>query len=127
MKKIDQDTSNENLELDGLEWDERKLGAQAEFATSVPVPSVFHEILDQSSNLQMISIRLPKDLINDLKVISSTQKMGYQSLVRELLKRFVDSEKKIMYQTLRRENEELERKLQEAEALLKEHKAKKRA
>lgn len=44
--------------------------------------------------MQMISIRLPKDLITDLKEIGSAQKLGYQALMREVLKRFVDAEKK---------------------------------
>ncbi|MFV8070029.1 hypothetical protein ACNQ01_26295, partial [Enterobacter cloacae complex sp.6730869] len=74
-----------------------------------------------SSNMQMISIRLPKDLIADLKEIGSAQKLGYQALMREVLKRFVDAEKKIMYRELMQANEELEKKLHEAELLLKQH------
>lgn len=71
--------------------------------------------------MQMISIRLPKDLITDLKEIGSAQKLGYQALMREVLKRFVDAEKKVMYRELMKANEELENKLHEAEQLLKQH------
>jgi predicted DNA binding CopG/RHH family protein len=103
MKNIDQDVSLENLELnDEISWDNRELGADPKFSRSVAVPSSFHELLNKSNNMQMISIRLPQELISDLKMISSTQKMGYQALIRELLKRFVDAEKKVMYQNLRR-------------------------
>ena len=71
--------------------------------------------------MQMISIRLPKDLIDDLKNISTTQKMGYQALMREVLKRFVDAEKKVMYRELMKANQELEQQLKDAEELLKKH------
>ena len=78
--------------------------------------------------MQMISIRLPKDLIDDLKTISQSQKMGYQALMREVLKRFVDAEKKVMYRELKKANQELEQQLKDAEALLKKHgKERKRA
>ena len=71
--------------------------------------------------MQMISIWLPKDLIDDLKNISKAQKMGYQALMREVLKRFVEAEKKIMYRELMKANQELEQQLKDAEELLKKH------
>jgi len=71
---------------------------------------------------------LPKDLIDDLKNISKAQKMGYQALMREVLKRFVDAEKKVMYRELMKANQELEQQLKDAEELLKKHgKERKRA
>jgi len=122
MKKIDQDQILENLEFDDSDqWETRKLGADPKFARSTEVPASFHEILNKSSNMQMISIRLPKELIEDMKEIGNSQKLGYQALIREVLKRFVDAEKKVMYRDLMKANEELEKKLHEAEVLLKEH------
>lgn len=95
MKNKDQVQVIESLELDDANlWESRELGADPNFSKSSPVPANFHEILNKSSNMQMISIRLPKDLITDLKEIGSAQKLGYQALMREVLKRFVDAEKK---------------------------------
>lgn len=117
-----QDQVVESLELDDANlWENRELGEDPNFAKSSSVPASFHEILNKSSNMQMISIRLPKDLITDLKEISSAQKLGYQALMREVLKRFVAAEKKAMYRELMRANEELESKLREAELLLERH------
>ena len=122
MKNKDQVQVIESLELDDANlWESRELGADPNFSKSSPVPANFHEILNKSSNMQMISIRLPKDLITDLKEIGSAQKLGYQALMREVLKRFVDAEKKVMYRELMKANEELENKLHEAEQLLKQH------
>ena len=89
MKNKDQVQVIESLELDDANlWESRELGADPNFSKSSPVPANFHEILNKSSNMQMISIRLPKDLITDLKEIGSAQKLGYQALMREVLKRF---------------------------------------
>ena len=123
MKNIDQHSPEvADLELDdATQWESRELGSDPQFARSTSVPASFHELLNKSNNMQMISIRLPKDLIDDLKNISKAQKMGYQALMREVLKRFVDAEKKVMYRELMKANEELENKLHEAEQLLKQH------
>lgn len=122
MKNKDQVQVADSLELDDAHlWESRELGGDHNFVKSSPVPANFHEILSKSSNMQMISIRLPQDLIADLKEIGSAQKLGYQALMREILKRFVDAEKKVMYRDLLKANEELEKKLHEAELLLKAH------
>lgn len=122
MKNKDQVQVIESLELDDANlWESRELGADPNFSKTSSIPANFHEILNKSSNMQMISIRLPKDLISDLKEIGSVQKLGYQALMREVLKRFVDAEKKVMYLELMKANEELEKKLHEAELLLKQH------
>lgn len=76
------------------------------------------EDIEQNSNLQLISIRLPKDLIDDLKLIAKDQSMGYQALTREVLKRFVAAEKRAMYRDLLKSHEDLQRKYLEAMAEL---------
>ena len=42
--------------------------------------------------MQLVSIRLPVELIEDLKTIGKLEGMGYQSLAREVLNRFVEAE-----------------------------------
>ena len=44
--------------------------------------------------LHPISIRLPKELVRDLKAISQLNGMGYQPLIRAVCQRFVDAEKR---------------------------------
>jgi predicted DNA binding CopG/RHH family protein len=47
----------------------------------------------------MISIRLPNPLIDDFKFIADTQGLRYQTLMRQVLVRFADSElKRIVHQ-----------------------------
>lgn len=72
-------------------WENRELGASEEFVRIAVGES---EKLDERLGLQLISIRLPKTLIADLKVIAGHHEMGYQPMIRELLKRFADAEKK---------------------------------
>ena len=47
--------------------------------------------------MQLISIRLPQTLIADLKNIGKAEDLGYQTLAREVLKRFVDAENRKKY------------------------------
>jgi predicted DNA binding CopG/RHH family protein len=79
-------------------WESRELGADEEF---VRVASDELEARVQASlGMQMISIRLPKELIDSLKMIGQYRGIGYQPLVRDLLGRFAASELKIMAQEL---------------------------
>ena len=48
--------------------------------------------LDDALALQMISIRLQKNLIEDLKIIAQANGIGYQPLIRDILSRFARSE-----------------------------------
>ena len=45
--------------------------------------------LDEAPGLQSISIRLPKQLISQYKLIGHFHAVGYQPLMREVLQRFV--------------------------------------
>lgn len=44
----------------------------------------------------MISIRLDKELIDTFKLFSAKYQMGYQPLMREALRQFVDNELKMV-------------------------------
>lgn len=52
--------------------------------------------IDDALGLQMISIRLEKDLIESYKLLGTKYDMGYQPLMREALKRFVEGEFKLI-------------------------------
>ncbi len=64
--------------------------------------------LDERLGLEPISIRFPKDLVGDLKAIAQLNGMRYQPLIREICKRFVESEKRALRADMaRRRQEEL--------------------
>lgn len=68
-------------------WDDRTLGADEAHAQ---VADESHEAaLDEALGLQSISIRLPKQLISQYKLISHFHGVGYQPLMRDVLSRFV--------------------------------------
>lgn len=73
-------------------WDKGQLGRATEYAR--PATAETSRAVDATLGLQLISMRLQKSLIEDLKVIASLNGIGYQPLMRQVLKRFVDGEKK---------------------------------
>jgi hypothetical protein len=65
--------------------------------------------LDDALSLQMISIRLQKNLIDDLKLIANANRIGYQPLMRDVLSRFARSEiQNIMRDAIARQKLEAE-------------------
>ena len=87
------------------QWENRELGADEEFASLASeadddeLMSLLNEPFDENidSKMQLISIRLPQTLIADLKNIGKAEGLGYQTLAREVLKRFVESENRKKY------------------------------
>ena len=77
-------------------WEDGELGQSLENA--VVASSKLASEIDDALGLQMISIRLNKDLIEALKLLGVKYEMGYQPLIREALKRFVDGEYKMIAQ-----------------------------
>ena len=73
-------------------WDSRDLGCDIKFAKRTQ-PELALEI-DDSLGLQMISIRLNKELIAAFKVIGEHHGLGYQPLMRDALQRFATAELK---------------------------------
>lgn len=71
-------------------WDTGELGSSAEHA--VAAPEGLDVEIDEALGLQPISIRLPKRLIEDLKLIARKEGLGYQPLVRRVLLRFAEAE-----------------------------------
>lgn len=72
--------------------------------------------LDDKIGLKPISIRFPVPLLEDLKAMALINRMGYQPLIREICKRFVDAEKRAFARDLavrRREELQAQRKMVE--------------
>ena len=75
-------------------WEEGKLGKDLKYAERADV--ALENALDEAIGMQMISIRLQKKLIENLKIIAKHHGIGYQPLIRQLLTRFVMAEFKNM-------------------------------
>lgn len=76
-------------------WDERLLGADEQFVA--PAEADADSAVDDALGLKLISIRLPNSLIEDFKNIATINGgMGYQTLMRQVLKRFAASELKMI-------------------------------
>ena len=56
--------------------------------------------IDDSIGLQLVSIRLQKSLVRNLKLIAKHRGVSYQPLVRDLLNRFAASELKDIFHEL---------------------------
>ena len=50
--------------------------------------------VDSALDLKQISIRLPADLIDDFKWVAKQHGLGYQPLMRQVLKRFAEAQKR---------------------------------
>ena len=75
-------------------WESGELGRDA--AHAKPASQALAQQIDDALELQMISIRLPKELIEDFKMIATYHGIGYQPLMRDALKRFASSEMKVI-------------------------------
>lgn len=73
-------------------WESGDLGREEEYVRVSK--GVNEDALNAAAELQPISIRLQKSLIEDFKMIADIHGIGYQPLIRQVLKRFADSEKK---------------------------------
>jgi hypothetical protein len=71
-------------------WESGALGRDA--AHVVRAPADLKEQIDEALGLQMISIRLQRELIAELKAIAAYRGIGYQPLIRDVLRRFTRSE-----------------------------------
>jgi hypothetical protein len=78
-------------------WETGELGSSLEHA--VPVSRAHDAAVDDALSMQMISIRLPKSLIEDLKYFAEREGLGYQPLIRKVLLRYASHE----YKSLARE------------------------
>lgn len=79
-------------------WENRELGADEQYAAPAPSSVELDSQIDEALALRMISIRLPETLIEDFKNIATVRGgvMGYQTLMRQALKRFAASELKMI-------------------------------
>lgn len=77
-------------------WDTGELGRDIEHAVQADLSKQDTDAINEAAGLQMISIRLPISLIDEFKFISSHHGVRYQTLMRQVLTRFSESELKFM-------------------------------
>lgn len=86
-------------------WENRELGAEEKHVEAVQSPEMELRI-DEALGLKMISMRVPERLIEDFKIIANANGgMGYQTLMKQCLKRFADSELKRMAREMAAEHQ----------------------
>ena len=72
-------------------WESGQLGQDGKYVGQAEVDEA---ALDEALELQMISIRLQKSLIDDLKIFAKLEGLGYQPLMKRILIRWIDGEKR---------------------------------
>lgn len=82
------------MTTDSPEVDYDSVGTDDKFVQAA-APQVQKEV-DDALGLQPISIRLQKELLDNLKGLAQLNGLGYQPLIRQILTRWVDSEMKIL-------------------------------
>lgn len=85
-------TKKIHIEASDEAWDSGKLGRDDEHVGVVK--ENIESKIDEALELQLISIRLQKSLIEDFKMIAKLNGIGYQPLMRQILTRFAECEKK---------------------------------
>ena len=93
---------------EGDAWESGELGRDGKFVKKASASQ--RAALQEALGLQMISVRLQKQLIEDLKFISTAHGIGYQPLIRDVLYRFAAAEKKKIV------NDAIARRMQEESA-----------
>ena len=122
MKQDKAMNTQDNIFDDVAQWDSRELGADESFVKSKGMSNKLKTLLNNrtSQKMQMISIRLPSTLIEDLKNIGEVEGIGYQALSREVLQRFVDAENRRKFNDVVAQKRELQRQVELMEAQIKE-------
>lgn len=92
-------------------WDDGALGRDEDSVVKLSKEETdsIMAAVSASLELQAISIRLPKSLIDDFKMIAEYRGLGYQPLMRQILQRFAASEgRMIMKELLEKDKAEQE-------------------
>jgi hypothetical protein len=82
MARNTQPTNPEYLH-DVEDWESGKLGADA--AHAKPTSAEDEREMDEAMGLQVVSVRLPKQLIAQLKLLAGDKRLGYQPYLRMVL------------------------------------------
>lgn len=71
-------------------WEDGKLGRDKKFVKVADASE--EDAVDEALGLKLISIRLPKKLISQFKLIGHFHSVGYQPLMRDILEHYARNE-----------------------------------
>jgi predicted DNA binding CopG/RHH family protein len=74
------------------DWEQGEIGQSEAFVKKTSLEK--EKAIEEGLDLQMISIRLQKDLIDELKHLAHKAGIGYQPYIRQLLTQHVVSKRK---------------------------------
>ena len=88
-------------------WESGQLGNDEKYVEPLSADELAADavLIQESLGLQPISIRLERSLIETFKVIASIEGLGYQTLMRQALKRFANCEMKRILQEVASEKQ----------------------
>ena len=78
-------------------WESGALGLDERYAK---LSDLKIEAVDAALGLKPISLRIQPDLLEELKLIADLHGVGYQPLIKQVLRRFVDAELKQLLRTV---------------------------
>lgn len=92
------------IEESANSWDSGQLGCEEEFAQASTIEDSQVSV-DEALGLKIIPIRLPEEMIEDLKTIAQLQGFrGYQALIKDVLDGFIeDEQRRFMREALSKE------------------------
>jgi predicted DNA binding CopG/RHH family protein len=90
------DTDNQKSTDDTEKWENQELGADPEHAQKAPKAREkdLNALIDQALELELISIRLQKGLVEAFKELADLEGVGYQPLMRQVLTRHIREQAK---------------------------------
>lgn len=84
-------TNKVKIEASDEAWDSGQLGREEEYVRVSK--NVDESTINDAAGLKLVSIRLQKSLIEDFKSLATFNGIGYQPLMRQVLKAFAEDEK----------------------------------
>lgn len=102
-KNAKQATESKSITATDEAWETGEPGRSEAHVKVSDITAEFEFNINEALELQPISIRLNKSLIEDLKMIAELNGLGYQPLIRQILNRFADCEKKKLLQEVHSE------------------------
>jgi len=77
----------QKFDKDNELWETKKLGASAEHA--VPASAEEQQAIDDATGLQLLSFRIQKSVIEQLRQLAKLEGIGYQPLMRRIIGAYV--------------------------------------
>jgi predicted DNA binding CopG/RHH family protein len=87
-------TKSKKIESTAEAWESGELGCDESHVSLSQ--DLTMDIFNDVSESKAISIRLKESMISDLKMLGAIEGIGYQTLIKSLLERYIDCEYKML-------------------------------